>query len=39
MSITVGRPTAIGAQLILDGKFNQRGVVVPISKEIYEPIL
>lgn len=39
MSLTVGLPTAIGAQLILDGKISLRGVVIPTEKEIYEPVL
>lgn len=29
MSVTVGTPTAIGAQLVLDGKIKQRGVIIP----------
>jgi saccharopine dehydrogenase-like NADP-dependent oxidoreductase len=39
MSITVGFPSAIGAELILDGKINERGVIRPIYKDIYEPTL
>ena len=39
MSITVGTPTAIGAQLILDGKVSERGVIIPIFKDIYIPTL
>ena len=39
MSRTVGTPAAIGAQLVLDGKIKSRGVLIPIEKEIYEPIL
>jgi saccharopine dehydrogenase-like NADP-dependent oxidoreductase len=30
MSLTVGTPTAIGAQMILDGKIKERGVIIPI---------
>lgn len=29
MARTVGTPTGIGAQLILDGKINQKGVCIP----------
>ena len=29
MAITVGTPTAIGAQLVLDGKISERGVLIP----------
>ena len=39
MSITVGTPTAIGAQLILDGLVKQRGVVIPVTPDIYLPVL
>jgi len=39
MSLTVGLPTAIGAQLILDGQISLRGVVIPTEKGIYEPVL
>ena len=35
MSITVGQPTAIGAQLILDGGIKKRGVMIPITPDIY----
>lgn len=36
---TVGYTTAYAAQLILDGKIERRGVLSPIYKEIYEPVL
>lgn len=39
MSLTVGIPSAIGAELILDGKISERGVIRPIYKDIYEPAL
>jgi saccharopine dehydrogenase-like NADP-dependent oxidoreductase len=39
MAITVGIPVAIATKLILDGKINKTGVHIPISKEIYDPIL
>lgn len=39
MSITVGFPSAIGAELILDGKVSERGVLRPVYKDIYLPAL
>ena len=39
MSKTVAIPTAIGAQMILDGKIKARGVIIPTQKEIYGPML
>jgi saccharopine dehydrogenase (NADP+, L-glutamate forming) len=39
MSVTVGTPTAIGTQLILDGKISERGVLIPKYPDIYEPVL
>ncbi|HPW18861.1 MAG TPA: saccharopine dehydrogenase C-terminal domain-containing protein [Candidatus Aminicenantes bacterium] len=39
MSRTVGLPAAIGARLILEGRFRAAGVQVPVLPEIYEPIL
>ncbi len=39
ISRTVGLPAAIGAKLILNGKINTRGVILPLKKEVYEPIL
>ena len=39
MSVTVGTPTAIGAQLVLDGKISERGVIIPKYPGIYEPVL
>ena len=39
MAKTVGLPLAITAKLILQGKINARGVLVPVTKEIYEPVL
>ena len=39
MSATVGTPTAIGAQLILDGLIKERGVLIPKYSDIYEPVL
>jgi saccharopine dehydrogenase-like NADP-dependent oxidoreductase len=39
ISRTVGLPAAIGAKLILNGDIKTRGVILPIEKEVYEPIL
>jgi saccharopine dehydrogenase-like NADP-dependent oxidoreductase len=38
MALTVGSPSAIAAQLILDGKINVTGVHMPNLKEIWFPI-
>ncbi len=39
MSLLVGVPSAIGAELILQGKISERGVLRPIHYDIYEPTL
>src|SRR5512141_787956 len=39
LSRTVGLPAAIGARLILEGRFSAAGVHVPVEPEIYGPIL
>jgi saccharopine dehydrogenase-like NADP-dependent oxidoreductase len=39
MAKTVGLPLAIACKLVLEGKIQAKGVVVPVSKEFYEPIL
>jgi saccharopine dehydrogenase (NADP+, L-glutamate forming) len=39
MARTVGLPAAIGAKLILEGKIKETGVHIPVSPEIYQPIL
>lgn len=39
MSKTVGLPIAICAKMILNGKIQLKGVHIPITREIYEPIL
>ena len=39
MAKTVGLPLAIAAKLLLRGKIKARGVVIPVTREIYEPIL
>jgi saccharopine dehydrogenase-like NADP-dependent oxidoreductase len=39
MSMTVGLPVAIATELILNNKISRKGVVIPIHKEIYNPVL
>ncbi len=39
MAKTVGLPLAIAAKLVMEGKVNARGVVIPVSREFYQPIL
>lgn len=39
MNRTVGLPAAVAVRFILEGRFNQPGVVVPVMKEFYEPAL
>jgi len=39
MAKTVGLPLGIAAKLVIQGKIKQKGVVIPTSKEFYEPIL
>jgi saccharopine dehydrogenase (NADP+, L-glutamate forming) len=39
MAKTVGLPLGIAAKLLLQGKIQSRGVVIPVSSEFYTPIL
>ena len=39
MSNTVGLPVGIAAKMILTGNLHEKGVTLPINKEVYEPIL
>lgn len=39
MAKTVGLPAAIAVKMILTGAFKGSGVVVPVMKELYEPVL
>lgn len=39
MAKTVGLPVAIATKLILKGVIKSSGVTIPVSKEIYEPVL
>jgi len=39
MNRTVGLPAAVGVRLILEGKIKTTGVLVPVTPEIYLPVL
>ena len=39
MNRTVGLPAAVAVRFILEGRFNQPGVVVPVMKSFYAPAL
>jgi len=39
MSVTVGLPLAMVARRILEGKYKQKGVQLPIEPDIYNPVL
>lgn len=39
MAKTVGLPLAIACRLLLEGKIKERGVVAPLNREIYQPVL
>lgn len=39
MSTTVGLPLGIATKLLLTGAITQRGVVIPVAREFYMPIL
>lgn len=39
MAKTVGLPVGIGALKILDGSIHKPGVHLPVTKDIYEPVL
>ncbi|MCB0395165.1 MAG: saccharopine dehydrogenase NADP-binding domain-containing protein [Flavobacteriales bacterium] len=39
MAKTVGIPMGIAAKLILQDKIQSRGVMIPVSQEIYQPVL
>jgi len=39
MSRTVGLPAAIATRLILEGQITRKGVLVPVTPDIYEPVL
>jgi saccharopine dehydrogenase (NADP+, L-glutamate forming) len=39
MSRTVGLPAAIATRMICEGKITQKGVLVPVTPDVYEPVL
>lgn len=39
MAKTVGYPAAIAARMLLNGEMNVKGLVVPMTKNIYAPVL
>ncbi|TPX69014.1 hypothetical protein SpCBS45565_g02736 [Spizellomyces sp. 'palustris'] len=39
MAKTVGLPAAIGSEMLLDGNLTRKGVIAPMTKDIYEPML
>jgi saccharopine dehydrogenase (NADP+, L-glutamate forming) len=39
MAKTVGLPLAIACKFLLQEKFLSKGVVIPLQREIYEPVL
>ncbi|XP_038636018.1 alpha-aminoadipic semialdehyde synthase, mitochondrial isoform X1 [Scyliorhinus canicula] len=39
MAKTVGYPCAVGAEMILDGEISTKGMIGPLTKDIYQPIL
>jgi saccharopine dehydrogenase-like NADP-dependent oxidoreductase len=39
MAKTVGLPLGIAAKLLLQGKIDLKGVVIPVQKQIYAPVL
>lgn len=39
MALTVGFPAAIATRMIIDGEIQERGAVLPLSPDIYRPML
>lgn len=39
MAKTVGYPAAIASKMVLEGEIQKKGMVMPLSPEIYQPIL
>ncbi len=39
MDRTVGLPSAVGVRFILEGRMTQKGVIIPVMPEFYEPAL
>uniref|UniRef100_A0AAY5KUA0 Aminoadipate-semialdehyde synthase n=1 Tax=Esox lucius TaxID=8010 RepID=A0AAY5KUA0_ESOLU len=39
MAKTVGYPAAIAARMVLDGEITKKGLVLPMTRDIYRPVL
>ena len=39
MSKSVGVTAGIGARLVLEGRIQRKGIVTPMTADVYEPIL
>ena len=39
MSATVGLPLAIGTKLVLNNRIKEKGVIIPITSDIYDPAM
>ncbi|KAJ3340537.1 DNA topoisomerase 2 [Gonapodya sp. JEL0774] len=39
MALTVGLPCGVATQMILDGKISKKGVLAPMTKDLWEPLL
>lgn len=39
MAKTVGFPAAIATEMILKGEYTRKGVVAPMTRDIYEPMI
>ncbi|MCD6345351.1 MAG: saccharopine dehydrogenase NADP-binding domain-containing protein [Anaerolineae bacterium] len=39
MARTVGLPAAIATRMILEGKITRKGVLIPVTPDIYEPVM
>jgi len=39
MAKTVGLPLAIGAKMVLQNKIKNKGVLIPVTEDIYKPVL
>ena len=39
MALTVGLPIAMACKLVLNNKLADRGVLLPLSPSIYDPVL
>jgi saccharopine dehydrogenase-like NADP-dependent oxidoreductase len=39
MAITVGTPLAIATKFVATGEFNKAGIHIPVTPDLYNPIL